>query len=115
MSDVYGKDSQYGSLSEVYASAMVQASSGKGKERHVMSEDEKFEDQLICVLRRYKLSFPAGQAVKKIIEARRLEDLIGKEAAIEELKGALNYTAAEIIVLKEESNEADQTGDASKL
>lgn len=95
------EEDNYSSLIGIMLEALDQASKGKGLERHA-NEEIPFENQTICILRRSKLSFTSGQAVKKIIEARRLEDLKGKEAAIHELLGAINYIAAEVIILKEE-------------
>ena len=88
---------EYISLGLVLQSALEQASKGKGKERHA-SAGEAYEDQIICeVARRVGLGYPLGQAVKKIYEAQRL----GGEKGIAELLGAINYTAAAVIVAKE--------------
>lgn len=89
----------YQSLSNILDEALLQASEGKGL-RHVIN-DEHFENQIMCVIARWKLSFPAGQAVKKIVEANKLDG----EAKIRELLGAINYIAGEIIVAKEKIND----------
>ncbi len=91
----------YSSLRRVYRDAVFQAESGKGKERHAC-DGEAFENQQICEINR-RLGSNEGalfQAVKKIYESKRL----GREAAIRELLGALNYTAAAIILLREGGN-----------
>lgn len=87
----------YESLVQVYQDAVIQASKGKGRERHA-SEGEAYEDQIICeVARRVGLGYPLGQAVKKIYESQR----IGGERGVAELLGALNYVAAAVIVMRE--------------
>lgn len=87
----------YTKLHEVLDMAFKQASQGKGKERHA-TEGEPFERQIICeVCRRVGHGYTWGQAVKKIYEAERLP----KDRAIAELLGAINYLAADIIVLME--------------
>lgn len=94
-------NNNYESLQKVLNSALDQASCGKGNARHAYG-DEPFEKQVICeICRRLSNEKTAGalfQAVKKIYESGRLE----KEAAINELYGAINYIAAAIILLKEE-------------
>jgi len=94
VSDMGGtnKTSNYGSLSVVLNEAFMQASQGKGLERH--ANGESFENQLICLLERMGLSFCEGQAVKKIVEAHRT----GSE---EDKLGAIVYIAANIIVSRE--------------
>jgi hypothetical protein len=91
----------YGSLRNVLAGAVEQAESGKGSVRHANS-GEAFEDQKICEIgRRLRENLAAGplfQAVKKCYESGRLEP----KAAIHELRGAINYIAASIILFEEE-------------
>jgi ribosomal protein L40E len=90
----------YGGLKRVLADAMLQAKSGKGKERH--ADEEPFENQKICVINRWlkdsRVAGPLFQAVKKTIESSRLPG----ERAIDELRGAINYLAAAIILLEEQ-------------
>jgi hypothetical protein len=89
----------YKALRDVHIQAYIQASEGKGVERHSMGES--FEDQPICVLtRQLGLGFPLGQAMKKIIESQKLAKFPGRSKA--ELLGAINYLAAAIIVLEEQ-------------
>lgn len=91
----------YTELDRVLTAAYSQASSGKGKERHA-TEHEPFERQQICEigrrLRNHKAAGPLFQAVKKIYESGRLP----RERAIAELYGAINYTAAAILLLEHE-------------
>jgi len=90
---------KYGSLKRVLADAMLQAKSGKGKERH--ADDESFENQKICVINRWIKDSPVAgtlfQAVKKTVESSRMSP----GAAIRELYGAINYLSAGIILLEE--------------
>ena len=86
----------YQSLTDVLGEAFLQASSGKGKERHA-SDGEAFEDQPICEIARRLGGGALYQAVKKIYESQRLPG----EAGVRELLGAINYIAAEIIVKRE--------------
>ena len=87
---------KYKELADVLFMALDQAQNGKGKERH--SDGEAFSDQIICRLTRSEGSgYPRGQAIKKIDEAKRLP----KDRAIDELLGAINYLAADIIVMME--------------
>jgi hypothetical protein len=104
--------SKYQKLEKVLTDAMEQASRGKGKERH--ADDEPFENQKICVINRWIAGSPVAgalfQAVKKTVESSRLSG----ERAINELRGAINYLAAAIILLEEktppESEEEGQWG-----
>ena len=92
--------SGYESLERVLADAVAQASSGKGKARHAV-EGEPFEKQQICEIARRLKGHPAAsvlfQVVKKVYESGRLD----KDAAIAELRGAVNYLGAALIVMEE--------------
>lgn len=89
---------QYKSLQKVLEMAYNQAAHGKGKERH--ANNKPFEQQDICAITRdVGLGFPYGQARKKINESARVG---GKDFAIRELLGAINYLAAAIIIHMEE-------------
>lgn len=94
---------EYESLHKVFDDAYDQASSGKGKERH--ATDNKFEDQVICVVARLLKDHPFGslafQSIKKTIEAGRLYKIKGPEAAYQEMLGAINYNSAIAILIKE--------------
>jgi len=89
----------YTNLTRVLEDAARQASDGKGKERHAVSEP--FEQQKICVITRWLTDSPVAgplfQAVKKSLESSRMKPY----QAIHELYGAINYLAAAIIVLEE--------------
>jgi len=90
---IFSMNYPYASLREVLDRAYQQASEGKGKERH--GGELPFEDQPMQILSEM-LGSDKGllfQAMKKIVESQRLD----KEAAIEELLGAINYLAGAII------------------
>jgi hypothetical protein len=93
----------YERLAEVLQNALDQAQSGKGKERHACGEP--FEQQEICHnTRAVGFGYPLGQARKKAREAKRLLETRGKDAAIAECLGAINYLAAAVIVMDEQDN-----------
>ena len=86
----------YESLASALDAALAQAQAGKGKERHA-GEGEAFHDQQIVQLGEWMDSggFAVGQACKKALESTRLP----YERARNELLGAINYLAAEVIRL----------------
>jgi hypothetical protein len=84
----------YKDLKKVLDLALLQASEGKGKERH--ANNEPFTEQLIFIIEKLTNSFQLGQAIKKIVESQRLE----REAGIRELLGAINYISAKVIERK---------------
>ena len=96
------QDNRYKALQDVLDLALEQAASGKGAERH--ASGEAFEKQKICQgAREFGVAGPLFQAWKKIQEAHRMaisfED--GRNRAVRELLGAINYVAAAVIVLRE--------------
>lgn len=98
------KESAYSALEEVLDDALEQSENGKGKERH--ANDNRYEDQVICVVQRLLKDHPFGghayQIIKKTIEAGRLYKIKGKEAAYQEMLGAINYASAMCILIKED-------------
>lgn len=90
----------YSDLRRVLDMAFQQASQGKGKERH--ANGREFDRQPIMELARmHGLGYPTGQAAKKLQEAHTLLRLRGKEAAIQEILGAINYAAAAVLLIEE--------------
>jgi hypothetical protein len=89
----------YKELKMVLDRAYLQASVGKGKDRH--ANGLPFHQQPILVeTRSVGIGFPAGQARKKVQEATSCyKD--HPERAIADLLGAINYIAAEIIFIEE--------------
>lgn len=100
---------QYAKLEEALMSALRQASEGKGKERHATGEP--FEEQKICVMARWlagsKVAGVLFQAAKKVFETagfERDDSLTEAEKVfrqVRELRGAINYIAAALILLGE--------------
>lgn len=92
-------DPAYAALVGVLERAYEQSAGGKGKDRHVKSEGQRFERQPICELQRlYGSGYAFGQVGKKMEEAQRLP----KEQAVAELLGGIVYLAAAVIVREEE-------------
>lgn len=93
-------------LNNIFRQAFEQACYGKGKERH--ANDRPFVEQSICqITRDLGTAFPKGQAVKKILESKKLRTLRGVDAEIQELRGAMVYLAAAILVIEETENAHD--------
>lgn len=90
-------DPEYAELARVLNMALLQASRGKGKERHAV-DGEAFERQQIVQLGLWLGSAHGEvfQACKKAIESQRL----AKPRAIAELLGAINYLAAAVLVME---------------
>ena len=93
----------YGILRKHLMEAYNQASEGKGKTRHV-NNGQTFEQQDICEIGRRlgSYDFELGQAVKKILEAKRIHKLHGPAAAKAELHGAMNYLAGACVLIDEQ-------------
>ena len=92
-------DPNYETLARILKMAYDQASAGKGKERH--ANGRKFDDQpIMTIAKDHGLGYQTGQAEKKLKESHTLLKLKGKEAAIRELLGVINYTAAAIAFIE---------------
>lgn len=90
----------YSGLRRVLDMAFEQASQGKGKERH--ANGREFDRQPIMELARmHGLGYPTGQAAKKLQESHTLLRIRGKEAATQEILGAINYAAAAALLIEE--------------
>lgn len=91
----------YDALRAVLDEAFNQSAHGKGKERH--ANDLPFEQQpILQVARTVGAGFPSGQAIKKIGEAMGMANRGETDRAVHELLGAIVYTAATIIYLREQ-------------
>ena len=79
-----------------------QAARGKGKIRHAQ-HTQPFDEQPICSIGRMlgSYDFELGQAIKKIVEAKRIHKLNGPAQAKAELYGAINYLGAACVILDE--------------
>lgn len=94
----------YEPLYKTLQEAAFQASRGKGSERH--AGGKAFIDQpIFTIAREHGLAFLTGQAAKKLGEAHTLLSIFGEERAIAELYGAIVYTAAAALLLKEQSGD----------
>ena len=91
---------KYAELYRVLMMAHDQAANGKGKERH--ANGEKFEDQpIMSIAKSHGMGYQTGQAAKKLQEAHKLLKLRGKDAAIKEILGAINYAAAAVLFIEQ--------------
>ena len=99
------RNSNYVLLEDELKEALLEASQGKGKERH-SEENQPFSEQIICKIPKFLVHHPYGslgfQAIKKTIESGRLLELYGKDAALREIDGAINYLATMKILIKED-------------
>lgn len=97
-------DPLYDSLHDIHHEALDQAQSGKGKQRHVHGEPQRFEEQLMLFIENLGLSFCEGQAVKKIVEAHFQKNT---ELATCDLLGSINYTAGNIYSRRKKCGDAE--------
>jgi hypothetical protein len=99
--DAVWRDSNYRMLHQVLDRAYDQAAAGKGAERH--ANDLPFEEQpILAETRAVGIGFVAGQARKKILEATRCWEKHPGRAVVD-LLGAINYIAAQIIYIEEQT------------
>jgi hypothetical protein len=91
--------SGYEELARILALAYRQSARGKGAVRH--ADGKPWHEQpIITTTQAVGYGFPAGQAMKKIGEARGMMERGETEAAIQELLGAITYTAAAVKYLE---------------
>ena len=90
----------YDNLRKVFDDCLHEAAEGRGHRRHSI-EGEPFEGQTSGIITELLgVSFPLGQAMKKIMESVQLSN----EDGVRELIGAINYIALAIIKTEEERN-----------
>lgn len=90
----------YEPLAEILQTALDQAQAGKGKERH--ANGREFDRQPIMEIgRMVGLGYPTGQAKKKIQEAVGMFNRGEADRAVNELLGAIIYSAAAILLIRE--------------
>lgn len=90
----------YEPLAAVLQEALDQAQSGKGRERHAVTQGvfRTFDRQPICEIGRMAgIGYNVGQAMKKAHEACELPD----DRAVAELLGAIVYLAAAVMLIRE--------------
>lgn len=93
---------EYAPLAAILQEAYDQAATGKGKERH--ANDRPFIDQPILEIGRMcGPGFDTGQSIKKQQEAMGMLARGDASAAIRELLGAINYTAAAVLLIREQN------------
>lgn len=91
----------YERLAETLNEALEQAQSGKGRERH--ANGRPFLRQPIMEIgRMVGLGYPTGQASKKIQEAVGMFSRDETDRAVNELLGAIIYSAAAILLIREQ-------------
>lgn len=93
----------YEDLAEVLHDALMQSAGGKGKERHGKDGLPFSEQRIMLVAKDHGLGYLTGQAAKKLGEAHRLLELKGPEAAQAEILGAIVYSAAAVLHLKQKA------------
>lgn len=89
----------YERLADILQAALNQAQQGKGSERHQQGTTPFHEQPIVSIARMVGPGGPAQQVMKKTQEALRMTP----ERGIAELLGAINYAAATIIVIEEQS------------
>ena len=99
----------YQPLANVLQDALDQAQEGKGNQRHANGKPF-LEQPIITDGRACGLAGPAFQARKKILEALKCQD---EERAVQDLLGAIVYTAAMVILKREEANHGTELWGAS--
>lgn len=89
----------YELLADVLMKAYLQASDGKGRDRHAGDDLKPFSEQPIMTIQQMVgPGFTLGQAIKKIEESQRMN----LDAACAELLGAVIYIAAAIGYLEKQ-------------
>lgn len=96
---------KYHELHEILIDVLVQASAGKGLDRHVVG-DERWEDQRWRrIAQGVGPGFLLGQAIKKVEESQGFDD---HAVVRKELLGAMHYIAMAIYL--DEENKGDPDG-----
>jgi len=90
----------YEPLAGVLREAHDQAAIGKGKERHANAKPFT-EQPILAIGRMCGLGYHTGQIQKKVQEAGSMHARGHNDAAIAELLGAINYSAAAILLIRE--------------
>ena len=86
-------------LWDVLEEAFRQAYEGKGRQRHGGNGLDFTDQPIFTIARDHGIGFLTGQAAKKLAESHVLREL-GSERAENELLGAIVYTAAAIMALR---------------
>ena len=100
----------YQPLANVLQDALDQAQAGNGNQRHANGKPF-LEQPIITDGRACGLAGPAFQARKKILEALNCPD---EERAVQDLLGAIVYTAAMVILKEEERQKWNETNQCAE-
>ncbi len=100
----------YQPLANVLQAALDQAQAGKGNQRHANGKPF-LEQPIITDGRACGLAGPAFQARKKILEALNCPD---EERAVQDLLGAIVYTAAMVILKEEEWQKREEVNQGTE-
>ena len=100
----------YQPLANVLQAALDQAQAGKGNQRHANGKPF-LEQPIITDGRACGLAGPAFQARKKILEALNCPY---EERAVQDLLGAIVYTAAMVILKEEERKKWNETNQCAE-
>lgn len=92
----------YEPLAEILIEALDQSQAGKGKERHARGETPFVDQPILSIARMTGVGGPAFQAIKKVQEACGMMELGEHDRAVRELLGAIVYTAATVIAVRED-------------
>lgn len=93
----------YAPLAEVLREAYDQSARGKGKEWHANGKPFLMQP-IVSIGRMVGPGYPLGQAMKKAQEAGGMYARSNTPAAVAELLGVIVYTAAAIMLMKEQEN-----------
>lgn len=93
----------YAPLAEILKEAYDQSARGKGKERHANGKPFLMQP-IMSIGRMVGPGYPLGQAMKKAQEAGGMYARSNTPAAVAELLGVIVYTAAAIILMREQEN-----------
>ena len=100
----------YQPLANVLQAALDQAQAGKGSQRHANGKPF-LEQPIITDGRACGLAGPAFQARKKILEALNCPD---EDRAVQNLLGAIVYTAAMVILKEEEWQKREEANQCAE-
>lgn len=92
----------YDELALTLADAFLQASAGKGSDRH--ANGRRFTEQPICTIGRMLASTCDGEIYQAMKKGQEASNMLAKgktDAAVAELLGAINYLASCVILIRE--------------
>lgn len=97
---------RYEVLMSILMDAYAQAANGKGHARHSGGGKVPFTKQdMIAIIDATSMDFGIGQAIKKLLEGRRMED---KAAMRAEFLGAIVYVAGVILTIDKEQDTKEE-------